>query len=328
MSSAERRSVRAGSAAPRGSIVGEAPELVAATTLARRVAPMDIPVLIVGETGTGKELLANFIHGHSERAGPLVDVDCGAIPSDLMEALLFGHARGAFTGAIRQAKGLLVAADGGTLLLDEMANLPLAGQAKLLRVLESGRVRQVGGSDSRQVDFRIVATAQGALGGSVRSGGFRQDLFQRVAGVVIELPSLAARNSDIPLLADHFAALRKLQLTEDGKDFLREQAWPGNVRQLKWTITRSGLFAQGDGSVDRAALERALETGPGLVLRRAGDHTNGHGTSHTLAALCRRHAGDVDRIAEDLGIGRSTLYRRVKRAGIDLGRFRSKPRAG
>jgi len=315
--------------ASNGAIIGESPELIAAMALAREVAEMDIPVLILGETGTGKELLASYIHGHSERPGHLVDVDCGAIPEDLIESLLFGHVRGAFTGAVKHARGLLAEADGGSLLLDELANLPLMGQSKLLRVLETGEVRRVGGRRSRSVDFRIIATAQGSLAARVRSGHFRADLLQRVAGVVIELPNLAARVHDIALLADHFAGRRDLRVTQDAKDFLSDQEWPGNVRQLKWTITRGVLFERGDGWIDRKAVESALQTGPRLILR---DPDSGRGDSGvgpaSLLAVCRQFEGDPDLIARALGIGRSTLYRRLKEEGLALRRFRSGAEAG
>lgn len=306
--------------AEENSIIGESAGLLSAKALARRVATDDIPVLILGETGTGKELLANYIHDRSERSGYLVDVDCGALPEELVESLLFGHKRGAFTGAVNHAKGLLVEADGGSLFLDELANLSLSGQAKLLRVLESGEVRRVGGSRARAVNFRVIATAQGSLAQRVRAEEFRQDLLQRIAGVVIELPTLAARIDDIPLLADHFALRKGLQVTTGGKDYLQDQDWPGNIRQLKWTISRGGLFHT-DGWIDRNAVQRALETGPKLIIP-SNERDDDRPTTTSLIAVCRHHRGNADRIAETLGIGRSTLYRRLRAEGLSLRQFR------
>jgi DNA-binding NtrC family response regulator len=305
-------------------IVGQSAPLIAAKVLARQVAPIQIPVLIMGETGTGKELLANYIHEHSGCRGHLIEVDCGALPEDLTESLLFGHQKGAFTGAVSDTPGLLLQARGGSLLLDELANLPRTGQAKLLRVLETGEVRRVGASTSRAVSFRLIATAQPSLADHVRAGAFRQDLLQRVAGMVIELPSLGQRLDDVPLLASHFAARRTFGITDDAIDFLMEQEWPGNVRQLRWTVTRGGLF-ESDGWIDRNAIKRAIATGPRLVVPETGQARRTSAVA--LASVCRHHAGDPDRIAEVLGVSRSTLYRRLKDEGLSLRKFRRAARA-
>lgn len=302
-------------------IVGQSPLILAAKSLARHVAPMNIPVLIVGETGTGKELLASYIHEHSGRDGHFIDVDCGAIPEELVESLLFGHQRGAFTGAVADTTGLLVQADGGSLFLDELASLPLSGQAKLLRVLETGRVRSIGASATRTTSFRVIATAQQSLGDKVREGAFRNDLLQRVAGLVIEVPSLAARQDDIPILATHFAACAELRLTHDATAFLIEQPWPGNVRQLKSAIARGALF-QTDGQIDLSAVRQAVATGPRLVVDEAASQP---GSRMSLAALCRHHEGDVDRIAEAMGVSRATAYRRLASEGLSLRAFRAEP---
>jgi transcriptional regulator with PAS, ATPase and Fis domain len=306
-------------------IIGTSPLLLTAIELARRAAPTDMPVLIVGETGTGKELLAQYIHAASGRAGHLVDVDCGALPDDLTESLLFGHRQGAFTGAIDSPRGLIAAAEGGTLFLDELGSLSERGQAKLLRVLETGVVRPVGGTAPRLVDFRLLATAQESLGEMMKAGRVRDDLVQRVAGVVIRLPALRERPEDVELLAEHFAARRALRVSRRAIDLLTVRPWPGNVRQLKWTVMRASLFAA-DSLVDDRCVISALESGSGALsgVREAATD-NGVGA---LRALCECHAGDADRIAAAIGISKSTLYRRVKQAGLHLRAFKSDARAG
>lgn len=306
-------------------IVGGDPRILAAKDLARRVARTSVPVLIVGETGTGKELLAHYIHGHSGRPGHLVDVDCGALPDDLIEGLLFGHRRGAFTGAVNHSRGLIAEADQGTLLLDELSSMPIRGQAKLLRVLETGRVRRVGDARAREVTFRVVATAQRSLSRQVAEGLFRADLAQRVAGVVIELPSLAQRVDDVPALVAHFAGLRGLTVEKTAVDFLASQPWPGNVRQLKWTITRCGFFAE-DGAVGLSAVQGALETGLSVLTQPPSAHPGS--SARELVSLCRKYRGDGDRIAEAMGVGRATMYRRLREHGLSLRRFRGVEASG
>ena len=297
-------------------IVGRSPGLLAALDTARRVANTQLPVLVVGETGTGKELIARFVHRESERRGEFVDVDCGALPSELIEALLFGHKRGAFTGAIEHSQGMIARAEGGTLLLDELGSLPPQGQAKLLRVLETGEVRRVGSTRTRRVDFRLVATAQEDVRNLVADRRFRLDLLQRIAGIVIRLPSLAERPSDIVALARHFAGLRGMRTGKEAELLLRAQNWPGNIRQLRWTIERAAVFSP-TGVIDAACVREALETGPGMLFEK---RTSTPVTQ--LKALCRAHDGDPGRIADALNVGRSTLYRRLKDAGIDLQSYR------
>lgn len=303
-------------------IIGQSPSLLAAIDLARRVSGTDIPVLVLGETGTGKELIAELIHRVSPREGPLVDVDCGAIPDDLMESLLFGHARGAFTGAVATRPGLIEQAAGGSLLLDELSNLPQRGQSRLLRVLDTGRVRRVGSSRSKAVDFRVLATAQPSLIDAVSGGGFREDLVQRVAGVVIELPPLSKRTADIPLLAQSFAGRRGFEISEAACSLLMEQPWPGNIRQLKWTMARTGFFST-DGVADVRAVRQALSTGAHVL-----SHEDSEDETAVLAALCRRYSGDPSAIAEALGVARATLYRRLRGAGLSLREFQAAREVG
>jgi DNA-binding NtrC family response regulator len=302
------------------SIVGSSPGLLAAVELATRVAPTNMPVLIVGETGTGKELLAQLIHELSGRDGLLVPIDCGTLPEELVESLLFGHRRGAFTGAFEHVRGLIAEADHGTLFLDELGSLSARGQAKLLRVLETGAVRRVGDVRSRIVGFRLVATAQPALSRMLVDGHFRDDLVQRVAGVVIELPALRERGEDVLLLARHFAEAEGLVLEEEAAAMLATRDWRGNVRELKSMVLRSALFATGQ-TIDRRAVAIAVQVGlAGLGNGGAGvDETAGVAA---LSAICRRCGGDPDLVAQALGTSRSGMYRRLKRAGLRLETFR------
>jgi DNA-binding NtrC family response regulator len=299
--------------------------LLAAVHLAQQVAPTDIPVLIVGETGTGKELLAQLIHRASGRHGDLVSIDCGALPDELAESLLFGHRRGAFTGAIEDVRGLIAEARSGTLFLDELGSLSLRGQAKLLRVLETGTVRRVGEASTRAVGFRLVATARHDLAELIHSGRFRDDLMQRVAGIVIQVPALRDRADDVNVLAAYFAQAEGLTLDDSAAARRAGREWPGNVRELKWTLARCALFATGD-VIDQQVVDLASVAGPG-GLGYQPIHTDEGSGLVELRAVCQRFSGDPDRVAEALGITRSSMYRRLKRAGLRLGSFRRRANA-
>lgn len=300
-------------------IVGRSPALLAAAETAGRLAPTGLPLLILGDTGVGKELMARYVHAASGRGGPLVAVDCGAVPSDLAEALLFGHRKGAFTGATESAEGLLERAHGGTLFLDELGSLPLRGQAKLLRALETGEILRVGETRPRRVDFRVIAAMQTVAAELLRSGAFRYDLLQRVAGAVIRVPPLSERSADIEPLVSHFAALRGLEVSGAGMERLRAHPWPGNVRELRWTVERAAILEQED-VIGVSAVEEALAIGVSEVVGRSDDGLSRR--SAELAAVCREHDGDPDRITAAFGIGRSTLYRWLKDAGLELRTFR------
>jgi len=297
----------------------EVDALLAAVDTARRLAPTSLPLLIVGETGTGKELLAQYIHRVSGRTGALVDVDCGALPEDLVESMLFGHRRGAFTGAVEHVEGIIERAHGGTLFLDEMGSLPMKSQGKLLRVLETGEVRRLGGAKSRHVDFRLVSTLQEGSSNPLSDGRFRWDLMQRVAGAVIRVPPLSERVGDIVPLARHFAGKAGIHLDADTEASLLDRPWPGNVRELKWAVERAVMFAP-NGVIGRAALEEALSLGPSRMLQ--GTHAPEPSRWGELRAVCRAHRGDPDMVAQALGIGRSTLYRWLKEAGLELRQFK------
>lgn len=302
-------------------IVGSSPAILAALKMAERIAETEIPVLLMGETGTGKELFARHIHRHSGRDGRLVCVDCGALPTELTESLLFGHARGAFTGAVSESKGLISQANGGTLVLDELSSLPPRGQAKLLRVLETGMVRRVGGDRPRSANFRLVATVLDDFSELIESGGFRKDLLQRIAGMVIELPRLDERRGDVPILARHFADLHGVGITTGAEEVLDDQSWRGNVRELRWTVARSALFA-GSDRIDVPAVQEALAAGPSAFLDGDVGATPSR-RRQELRATCEAYEGDPDQVAEALGIARSTLYRWLKDVDLELRDFRT-----
>jgi len=300
-------------------LIGEAPEFVRATELARRFAPGDAPILLVGPTGTGKDLLAQHIHEWSGRSGEMVDVNCAAIPESLVESTLFGHRRGAFSGAVEGSVGLLEHADGGTLFLDELCSLALGAQAKLLRVLETGVVRRVGETATRPARFRLVCAVQERLEGRVRAGTFRMDLLQRVGGIVISLPALAERGRDLVLLARHFAAERGCDLSSEAACRLALHTWPGNVRELKAAVGRAcWLSRQTLLSVE--TVEEALGCGADLGVGQQA--SAGPAWLARVLAVCEAHGWHGGRAAEALGVHRTTLYRRLRSEGVSLRDFK------
>jgi two-component system response regulator GlrR len=287
--------------------------------MAMRFAPTDLPVLIIGETGTGKEKLARYIHKLSLRPGALVEVDCGALPDQLVDSLLLGHVKGAFTGASENHVGLIEEANGGTLFLDELGNLPSHAQTKLLRVLETGSVRPIGGGRSKSVSFRLIATAQTDISARTLQGGFRLDLMQRVAGAVIRLPTLAERREDVRLLARHFAEQTGKRLTTCAEDVLIGHSWRGNVRELRWTVLRASHFAL-NGEISSQSVRAAWQAGPEALFEARQDKVSDRHTE--LSAVCSAYNGDANRIAGALGIGKSTLYRWLQDAELELRSFR------
>lgn len=286
------------------------------------IALSDASVLIEGESGTGKELLAKLIHQRSRRAsGPFVGINCGAMPENLLESELFGHARGAFTGALKDHKGLFEAANGGTLFLDEVAEISQNFQVKLLRTLQEQTVRRVGETREIRVDVRIIAAGNRDLAAMVREGRFRQDLFFRIKVIPIHLPALRTRPDDILPLAESFLARfsnrmgrRTPRLTEAAKKRLLQHDWPGNVREMENTLERALIFNKGD----------AIDT-PDLILESSlsGQCVDPSAWKISLEEVERRHILNVlehcgqnkARAAQILGIGYNTLWRKMKRIG-------------
>jgi DNA-binding NtrC family response regulator len=299
-----------------------------------RVAPSRSTVLVTGESGTGKELVARSLHKHGARAsGPFVAVNCGALTETLLEAELFGHVRGAFTGAASDRRGMWEEAEGGTLFLDEIGETSPAMQVKLLRALQEGEVRRVGASRPVRVDVRVVAATNRSLDEEVKAGRFREDLFYRLSVITLRVPPLRERRGDIPLLAERFlraasrSAGRRLLLSEAALSCLVTHAWPGNVRELESAVEYAALHARG-AEVEPEDLPAKLQP--------VGARARGAAASPDLAALYadlptldeleRRYLLHVlktagrnrSRAAEILGIDRRTLYRMAERFGVKL----------
>ena len=300
------------------SAVFESQAMEAAIELACRVARAPVPVLITGPNGAGKERIAEIIHANSNaRSGPFVAINCGAIPSELIEAELFGAEAGAYTGAHRARVGRFEAADGGTLFLDEIGNLPLAGQVKLLRVLETGQFEQLGSSRTRQTRARVVSATNADLPALIREGRFREDLYYRLNVIEIALPPLAERPEDILPLAEHFLG-SNLCLSDEAVAALLAHDWPGNVRELRNSIERAKLLVR-DSVVQRSDLNlppAAQRAGapPGTVPGRDEEHL----TRESIEASLRAAAGNISRAAQSLGLSRQALYRRMERFGLRL----------
>jgi transcriptional regulator with GAF, ATPase, and Fis domain len=234
-------------------MIGDSPAMQAVFELLEKVAPSDVPVLIQGETGTGKELVARALHDHSpRRAKPFLAENCAAVPENLLESELFGHKRGSFTGAIADRAGHFVAADHGTVFLDEIGDMPLAMQSKLLRVLQEGEVRPVGSNKTLHVDVRIVAASNKDLVELCRAGRFREDLYFRLNVITIRLPPLRERTGDIAHLVRHFLAAsskeigRELSISPEALQALERWRWPGNVRELENVVRRAAVFSRGE----------------------------------------------------------------------------------
>jgi len=306
---------------PDPSILGESAAMRPVLELIARVAPSDANVLIVGENGTGKGVVARAIHAASTRRNrPLVTLNAGGVSEGVFESELFGHVKGAFTDARADRVGRFELADGGTLFLDEIANVPASQQGKLLRVVETGEFERLGSSRTRKVDVRILSATNADLAGEVAAGRFRQDLRFRLNTIEITVPPLRDRREDIPLLAQHFLGLHARRYRKDVTAFepaalqtLLDHPWPGNVRELDHAVERAALLASGprvrpadlglrplrDGA-EPPLEEMSLEEVEGVLIRKA----------------LSRFGGNVSRAAEALGLSRSALYRRMEKYGL------------
>src|SRR5581483_7189784 len=277
--------------------------------LAAQVARADVPVLITGPNGAGKERIAEIVHANSAvKSGPFVIVNCGALPSELIEAELFGAEAGAYTGANKAREGRFELADGGTLFLDEIGNLPLPGQMKLLRILETGQFERLGSSKTRRVKVRVLSATNADLPSMIRDGRFREDLYYRLNVIELALPPLAARPDDILPLAEHFLN-GAATLSDDARTALVEYGWPGNVRELKNAIQRASLLCR-EGVIHAADLglsARALSPRPPPAAEPD--------RSAIESALARAN-GVISQAAADLGLSRQALYRRLEKLGI------------
>ena len=301
-------------------LLGHGPVLQGVRRDIELVAASDVPVLITGESGTGKELAARAIHQQSGRAkGPLIPINCSAIPETLLESELFGHERGAFTGATRARRGLFEAADGGTLFLDEVGELAPSLQAKLLRFLQDHRVERVGGLRPIPVDVRVLAATNRNLVTSLASGQFREDLYYRLAVFSLVMPRLAERGDDIPLLAKHF--LRRyapdrcraaLGLSADAVEALLSCPWPGNVRELINRVRRALIVTEGP-QVTAADLGFEVDCGAAVPKLRAARR---RAEAQCIEDCLRRHGWRKRETAETLGISRTRLYELMRRNGI------------
>ncbi|MFL5311585.1 MAG: sigma-54-dependent transcriptional regulator [Myxococcales bacterium] len=309
------------------SIVGDGPAMHRLLETISRVAPKDITLLICGETGTGKELIASLVHAQSHRAArPLVRFNCAAIPRDLAEAELFGHTRGAFTGAVQARRGFFAEANGGTLVLDEIGELPLSVQAKLLRALQEGEIQPVGAGRVDRVDVRVVACTHRALAEEVRAGRFREDLYYRLAVLELVVPPLREHREDIPALATEFArryaerfGMQAVRLAPELLDALQRMDWPGNVRQLENAVARILALSTGgeiglEAFAAASAVPAADAEGPEatLSLREQLDAVERSLIQRTMAAV----GGNQSEAARRLGLNRGSLIERLKKYGV------------
>ena len=296
----------------RGIVWGD-PATERVIALACQVARADVPVLITGPNGAGKERIADIIQANSAvKDGPFVTLNCGALPSELIEAELFGADAGAYTGASKAREGKFEAADGGTLFLDEIGNLPLAGQMKLLRVLEAGRFERLGSNRERQVKVRVISATNADIAAMIRAGTFREDLYYRLNLIELRLPPLAERPGDILPLADHFLAGGK-PLSEPARALLQRHAWPGNVRELKNTMQRANLLATGE-RIAPADLGIAVNTAS--LPPAAATAAEAEPDREAIESCLARAGGVVAQAAAELGLSRQALYRRMERLGI------------
>lgn len=312
-------------------IVGSSKAIRDVVEMAEKVAPSNARILISGEHGTGKELIARYLHRMSKKGGgPFVELNCAAIPRELVESELFGHEKGAFTGAFASRKGKFELADGGTLFLDEIGDMELSAQAKVLKAIETGQVTRLGGLQEIDVDVRILSASNKDLVEEIREGRFREDLFYRLEVVQISIPPLRDRREDIPELVDGFLedyaldnGLRKKSVSESALRYLGEQEWPGNVRELRNTIERLAIFSEGEEITleDATAQTRILprETGGEVeVYDKFQDFKEGTERDFLTVKL-EENDWNVSETARKLGMQRSNLYKKIEKYGLERG---------
>jgi DNA-binding NtrC family response regulator len=317
-------------------LLGSSPSFLQAKALCERAAPTDVPVLITGESGTGKEVFARYLHAKSRRSSrPLLAVNCGALAPTLLESTLFGHKKGSFTGAVKDAPGLFVEADKGTLFLDEIGDMDPGLQVKLLRVLETGELLPVGASKPVTVDVRVVSATHRPLEVMVANQSFRDDLYWRVRGIEISLPTLADRTGDLPLFAQHFLNLARALVPKAPASTIspgvmrRLEAcdWPGNLRQLRHEMQRALVMAGGRGEILEEDLSPSLRQGPATKtadLQSEATEENGRTLEEKIAALehreivaaLRRTGGNKSQAAVQLGLSRQGLLNKMDRHGL------------
>jgi DNA-binding NtrC family response regulator len=313
-------------------LIGASPPMASLRGLIERAAPSDVPILILGENGTGKELAARAIHDLSpRRAHPFVKMNCAAVPSELVESELFGHEKGAFSGAVAQRRGRFEQADGGTLLLDEIGDMPVAMQAKLLRVLQDGEFTRVGGASEIKVDVRVISATNQDLDRLLAEGRFREDLYYRISTLTLRTPALRERPADVPALAAHFveAACRRnhwrvRRLSEDAVELLRQQPWKGNVRELRNVVERALILSEAD-PLSPADVRAALPAAVGGAGRPSSLPAEGQLRDlvdeyerEVIRDRLRRMGGHVTNAAKSLGLERSHLYKKCKLLGVDI----------
>ncbi|MBQ9534144.1 MAG: sigma-54-dependent Fis family transcriptional regulator [Prevotella sp.] len=312
------------SSLPSPAIIGRSPQLLKVMETISLIAPTNASVLITGESGTGKELIAQTLHQQSQRAKkPFVKVNLGGMSQSLFESEMFGYRKGAFTGAVGDRKGRFEMADGGTIFLDEIGDLDMGSQVKLLRVLQEQTFEPLGTSKPLQVDVRVVSATNAPLQQLIQEGRFREDLFYRINLISVHLPALRERPEDIPLLVNHFTrqaakanALPMADIADDAIDYLRTLTYPGNIRQLKNLVERTVLISRRQ-LLTRRDFERQVVLDPQL----SAPVTHGMGTldeqeRDAIVRMLEQHNNNISRVAEALGISRGALYRRMEKYNI------------
>ncbi|HEY7411270.1 MAG TPA: sigma-54 dependent transcriptional regulator [Vicinamibacteria bacterium] len=312
-------------------LIGDSPPMAALRRLIERAAPSDVPVLILGENGTGKELAARAVHELSPRQrGPFVKMNCAAVPAELVESELFGHEKGAFSGAVAQRRGRFEAADGGTLFLDEIGDMTASMQAKLLRVLQDGEITRVGGQGVIRVDVRLISATNQDLDALIRQGRFREDLYYRISTLTVRAPALRERAADVPALAEHFlaAAARRnhwkpRRFSAEALALLKQQPWRGNVRELRNVVERALILGDADpleAADVRLALPASSSPAATAALPTEGalkDLMDAY-EREVIRERLRATGGHATNAARSLGLERSHLYKKCKQLGIDM----------